>query len=316
MVPVEPTVETILAARVRIRDHVLQTPLLMPEVLSQYLGVTLSLKCENMQYCGAFKSRGACNAVFSLTDTLAARGVCAHSSGNHAAALARAARRRGIAAYIVMPRNSRPNKLQAVRDLGVEPVLSGPTPAERQAVTDQLLADTGAILIHPYDDYQVIAGQATAAIELLEQSPKPPQTLIVPLGGGGLLAGTLLAVKSLAPDVRVLGVEPEWADDGYRSWRAGSIQQPSRYDTMADGLRTSLGQRTFPIIQRLVDDILLCSEDSIRQATDLLLNVAKVVVEPSGAVPLAAVISDASRFRNGTVALLLSGGNMSVSEAG
>jgi threonine dehydratase len=315
MLPSEPTLETILAAQARIRDHVLQTPLLTCDVLSQHVGVTLSLKCENMQFCGAFKSRGACNAVFSLTDVQAARGVCAHSSGNHAAALARAARRRGIPAHIVMPRNSRPNKLQAVRDLGIEPVMSGPSPSERQAVTDQLMADTGATLIHPYDDYRVIAGQATAAVELLEQSATPPKSLLVPLGGGGLLAGTLLAVKSLAPGVQVIGVEPAWADDGYRSWKSGSIQQPARYDTIADGLRTSLGQRTFPVIQRLVDDILLCSEESIAQATELLLNVAKLVVEPSGAVPLAAVISDPGRFRNGTVALLLSGGNMSVMEA-
>jgi threonine dehydratase len=307
----EPTLDIIRQAHARIRDHVLRTPLLWPAELSERLGTTLLLKCENMQYCGAFKSRGACNAVFSLSDDLAVRGVCAHSSGNHAAALARAARLRGISAHIVMPRNSRPNKIEAVRQLGVEPVFSGPSPDERQAVTNQLMAETGATLIHPYDDHRIIAGAATAALELLEQAFPPPDVLLVPLGGGGLLAGSLLTVKALAPQVQVIAAEPAWADDGFRSWKAGSIQQPTRYDTIADGLRTSLGERTFTIIQRLVDDIVLCSEAAIGEATDLLLNVAKIVVEPSGAVPLAAVLSDPDRFRGRRVALLVSGGNMS-----
>jgi threonine dehydratase len=211
-----------------------------------------------------------------------------------------------------MPINSRPNKLQAVRDLGVEPILSGPSPAERHSVAEQVRLDTGATLIHPYDDDRVIAGQATVALELLEQV-EPPDVILVPLGGGGLLSGTLLTVKALAPAVQVIGVEPAWADDGFRSWKSGAIQQPTRFDTMADGLRTSLGERTFPIIERLVDDLLLCSEEAIEQATDLMLNVAKLVVEPSGAVPLAAVLQNVDRFADRRVALVLSGGNIPVS---
>ncbi len=307
----EPTLSTIREAHERIRSHIVRTPVICVAELSDPLQVELRLKCENMQRMGAFKSRGACNAVFSLSDAQAASGVCAHSSGNHAAALARAARRRDIPAHIVMPHNSRSNKLQAVRDLGIEPILSGPSPAERQAAIEQVMERTGANLIHPYDDYRVIAGQATAAVELLEEI-ELPDVLLVPLGGGGLLAGTLLAVKSLAPTVEVIGVEPVWADDGYRSWKAGCIQQPTRFDTMADGLRTSLGELTFPIIQRLVDDILLCSETEIATATERLMNVGKLVVEPSGAVPLAAVLANVSRFRRRRVALLISGGNMQV----
>jgi threonine dehydratase len=210
-----------------------------------------------------------------------------------------------------MPANSRANKLQAVRQLGVEPILCGPSTAERQAATNRVLSETGAELIHPYDDYRVIAGQATVALEILEQS-SPPGVLIVPLGGGGLLAGSLLTIRSLAPSVQVIAAEPAWADDGYRSWQMGSIQQPTRYDTSADGLRTSVGDLTFPIIQRLVDDILLCSEESIEVATDLLLNVAKIVAEPSGAVPVAALLEAGSRFHGKTVAVIVSGGNMPV----
>ncbi len=314
MPPTEPNLETIRDAHRRIGAHVVRTPTLMMPELNDRVGCELVLKCENMQYCGAFKSRGACNAVFSLAQEEAARGVCAHSSGNHAVALARAAGRRGIPAHIVMPRNSRFNKLQAVRDLGIEPIMSGPSVAERQQVTDRILAETGANLIHPYDDYRVIAGQATVALELMEQIDDP-DIVLVPLGGGGLLSGSLLAIKALAPHVQVIGVEPEWADDAYRSWQVGSIQEPTRYDTVADGLRTSLGKLTFPIIRRLVDDIVLCSEESIAQATELLLNVAKIVAEPSGAVPLAAVLSDVDRFRQYRVVLLISGGNMRVSEA-
>jgi threonine dehydratase len=307
----EPTLASIHQAYDRIGDLIVRTPVVAAATIGEQLGCQLLLKCESLQYCGAFKSRGACNAVFSLTDKQAAHGVCAHSSGNHAAALARAARLRGIPAHIVMPLNSLPYKLQAVRDLGVEPILSGPTPAERQSVAEQVLVDTGATLIHPYDDDRVIAGQATVALELLDQID-PPDVLLVPLGGGGLLAGTLLTVKALAPAVQVIGVEPAWADDGFRSLKAGKIQQPTRYDTVADGLRTSLGERTFPIIQRLVDDVMLCSEEIIEAAMEQLLNLAKLVVEPSGAVPLAAVMNDPGRFAGRRVALIVSGGNIPV----
>ncbi len=303
------SLQDVREAAERIREYVIRTPLINAELLGRKPGCTILLKCENMQQGHAFKARGACNAVFSLTDEEASRGVVTHSSGNHAAALARAAALRNIAAHIVMPHNSARVKLEAVRHFGVEPLLCEPNSAAREALADEVQQQTGATMIHPFNDPRVIAGQGTAALEILEQAPQI-DTLVVPVGGGGLLAGTLIVVKSLRPDIRVIAAEPTWADDAQRSLLSGKIEPALRTDTIADGLRTPLGTLTFPIIQRLVDDILCADEDAIIEATRMLAIGAKVVAEPSGAVPLAVLLQHAKQFAGRTVAVLISGGNL------
>lgn len=299
----------IQAAAERIRDAVVTTPVLSSESLNAALGLSLWFKCENLQHGGAFKARGACHAVGCLTPEEAAAGVVTHSSGNHAAALARAAVRRGIRAHIVMPRNSAAVKLAAVRRLGVEPLLCEPTAVARETLARQVMEDTGAVLIHPYNDVRVMAGQGTVALELLQQLPDL-QTVVVPVGGGGLLSGMLVALKSLRPEITVFAAEPQLADDAARSLRSGCIEQPLRYDTIADGLRTPLGSLTFPIIQRLVDGVLLVDEATIVEATLRIQSDVRVVAEPSGAVSLGAVVQHAERFRGQRVAVVISGGNL------
>ncbi len=302
----------IRVAHKRIGDWVLRTPVIACPRLRETLGVDLFFKCENLQHVGAFKARGACNAVFALTDAEAKAGVVTHSSGNHAAALARAARLRGIPAHIVMPHNSRANKMAAVRQFGIEPILCEPDAGSRQAMADRIQSETGATMIHPYNDLRVMAGQGTVGLELLEQVDRP-DVVIIPVGGGGLLSGCLVAIKSLAPQVEVIAAEPAHADDAYRSLQRGQIEMPIRYDTIADGLRTPLGSNTFPIIQALLDEILLVDEDAITQATRHLLTEAKLVVEPSGAVPLAVLQHYRDRFAGKRVVVVLSGGNLDFS---
>lgn len=305
------TIDDVRAARERIDGHVLRTPVARSERIDDWLGTSLFFKCENLQHIGAFKARGACNAVLSLSDKAAAAGVATHSSGNHAAALARAARRRGIAAHIVMPHNSRANKIDAVRRFGVEPVFCEPTAESRQATADRVVAETGVTFVHPYDDPRIIAGQGTVGLELLEQLDEI-DVVVVPVGGGGLLSGCLVAIKSQRPNVEVIAAEPSWADDAHRSLESGRIEMPTRYDTIADGLRTPLGRHTFPIIRDLVDDVLLASESGIIDATWRLWSDAKLVVEPSGATPLACIAEHPDRFHDRKVAVVISGGNIDV----
>ena len=287
----------------------MHTPLVQNDPLSRDLDCFLHFKCENLQHIGAFKTRGACNAVFSLSEEAARRGVVTHSSGNHAAALARAATIRGIPAHIVMPHNSLENKLAAVRAFGVAPVLCEPDADSRKRAAEKIEKATGATLIHPYNDSAVIAGQGTVGLEILEQSTEI-DTVVVPVGGGGLLSGLLIAVKSLRPEIEVIAAEPEWADDAARSLRSGRIEKPTRYDTIADGLRTPLGDLTFPVMQALLDDILLVDEPTIEQATRLIAAKARLIAEPSGAVSLAAVIQHRARFRNRNTVVVISGGNL------
>ncbi len=293
----------------RIRPHVLMTPAVDAWQLHQEFGCRLHFKCENLQYGFAFKARGACNAVFSLSDDDAARGVVTHSSGNHAAALARAAVLRGLKAHIVMPHNSARVKLEAVRSLGVEPILCEPDSASREATAVDVQRQTGATMIHPFNDARVMAGQGTAALEILRQVPDV-DTIIVPVGGGGLLAGTLMAVKSIRPDIRVFAAEPAWADDAWRSLKSGHIEPALRTDTIADGLRTPLGTLTFPIIQHFVDDILCVDEATILRATAMLAQRCRLVAEPSGAVPLGAMLQHATMFAGSKTVALISGGNL------
>jgi threonine dehydratase len=308
---VEPTLtmQAIREAHARIRDKIHRTPVMTSEVLDELAGNRLFFKCENLQKVGAFKARGATNAVFLLTDAEAAKGVVTHSSGNHAAALARAARLRGIPAYIVMPSNSPQAKQAAVRRYGGDVFLCEPTLAARESTARQVMERTGAIFIHPYDDLRVMAGQGTTAIELLEDVPGL-DVILCPVGGGGHLSGIAVAAKHIKPEVRVIGVEPAGADDAARSLKAGHIIPMLEPRTIADGLKTSLGQRPFAEIRRLVDDIVTVREESIVQAMRQVWEVMKLLVEPSGAVSYAAVVEGRIAVSGANIGIILSGGNL------
>lgn len=297
------------AAQGRIRPWIFRTAVTELQGWTGSTTASLAVKCENQQRNFAFKARGACNAVMSLTAEQAQQGVVTHSSGNHAAALAWAAQQRGIAAHIVMPENSAKIKLDAVRRLGVQPVLCGRTNEDRERVASEVAERTGAVFIHPFDHPDVIAGQGTVAVEILAQYPQA-DTLVVPVGGGGLLAGTLLAVQTLRPEIQVFAAEPELADDAFRSLKSGRIEPVLRTDTVADGLRTSLGQLTFPIIQSLVQDVLCVSEQSICRCVSELALSSRLIAEPSGVVALAAIQEHAELFRDRRVVAVLSGGNL------
>ncbi|NMC70214.1 MAG: pyridoxal-phosphate dependent enzyme [Myxococcales bacterium] len=286
-----------------------RTPVVTCRSLDEAVGARLFFQCENLQRAGAFKMRGASNAVFSLDGGAAARGVATHSSGNHAQALALAARNRGIPAHVVMPSNAPAIKRAAVEGYGGRITWCAPTLAARENTLRRVVADPGATFIHPYDDYRIIAGQGTAALELLEEVPDL-DAVVVPVGGGGLAAGTCLAVHGLAPRAAVVAAEPRNADDAFRSLREGRIVPSNDPQTIADGLRTSLGTRTFPILRAHLARVALASEESIVRAMRLLWERAKLVVEPSGAVPLAALLEDPGDLRGRRVGVILSGGNV------
>ncbi len=303
------TLADIQAAHARIADKIHRTPVLTSATLDAHCGGQLFFKCENFQKIGAFKARGATNAVFALTDAEAARGVATHSSGNHAAALARAARLRGIAAHIVMPSNAPHAKVESVRRNGGQIVFCEPNVAAREAACARVIAETGARLVHPYNDYAVMAGQGTATLELMEQVPNL-DLILCPVGGGGLLSGTAVAAKSLRPGIRVIAAEPTAADDAARSFAAGSIQPVAPTTTIADGLRTSLGEKNFPLIQRYVDGVATVSEDAIVAAMRRTWEVLKIIIEPSCAVPYAVVMSEKIPVAGLRVGLILTGGNV------
>lgn len=308
-----PTFADVQEALERIRDHAHRTPVHTCSTLDRLTGCEVYLKCENFQKTGAFKFRGATNAVFSLSDDEARRGVVTHSSGNHGAALACAARTRGIPATVVMPTNAPQVKQDAVRGYGATIRFCEPTLAARESTADGVRHETGGTLIHPFNDERIICGQATAALELLEDVPEL-DALVAPVGGGGLLSGTLITAKKgpAGPGIRVVAGEPEKVDDAYRSWKSGEILPVGKTDTIADGLRTSLGEKTFAVISELIDEIALVSERTILDATWLLLERAKLVVEPSGAVPLAVLLqrSPEVSLEGKKVGLILSGGNV------
>lgn len=301
---------TIRAAHARIRPHIKRTPVLTNGTLDAALGAQLYFKCENLQAAGAFKSRGACNAVFSLTDAEAANGVVTHSSGNHAAALARAARLRGIAAHIVMPQGSPQAKIRNVESFGGRITFCEPGLSAREAACAEIAARTGAMLVHPFDDYRVMAGQGTAALELLEDV-SGLDIILCPVGGGGLLCGTAVAAKGLQPGIRVIGVEPALADDVAQSFRAGTRVSISTPATIADGLRTNCtGEENLPLIRQYVDDIVTVSEAGIVAAMRELWDQLHLVVEPSAAVPYAALQENKFAFAGKKLGLILSGGNV------
>jgi threonine dehydratase len=305
----EPSLEDIRQAHRRIEPFIHRTPVLTSGTIDRMAGGEIFFKCENLQKAGAFKIRGACNAVFSLSDDEAKRGVATHSSGNHAAALALAARWRGIPAHVVMPENSPHVKKLAVAGYGAEIVICKPTLEARERALAEVVARTGAAFIHPYNDLRVITGQGTAAIELCEQVQNL-DLVVAPVGGGGLLSGTAVAVSLVSPKTAVIAAEPERADDAYRSFKSGHIVPSLDPNTIADGLRTSLGDLTFPIIQRYVKDIVLVSEEAIVDAMRCLWERMKILVEPSAAVPLGAVLSRRLDVAGRRVGLIVSGGNV------
>lgn len=302
-------IDDIEAARERIAGAVHRTPLISSRLLDARSGSELHFKCENLQKVGAFKARGASNAVLGLADVEAAAGVATHSSGNHGAALAMAAANRGIPAWVVMPESAPAVKRAAVEAYGATIVPCESTLAAREETLASVLAAHGAHAVHPYNDLRVIAGQGTVALELLEQL-EHFEVVAIPVGGGGLLAGMALAIKARAPQVEVIGVEPAGADDAFRSFGLGQLQDVGRPNTIADGLRAGLGPLNFALIQRHVDTIVTVSEEAIVEAMRLQWTHLKTLVEPSGAVSFAGVLEHGERFRGRRAAVVISGGNV------
>ena len=300
--------DRIRAAHERVRAYIHRTPVLTSSRFDDASGAKLFFKCENFQKIGAFKARGATNAVFVLDDASAKRGAVTHSSGNHGTALARAAKLRKIPAHIVMPKNSAKAKVRAVEGYGANIVFSEATQEAREAACASLMAQTGATLIHPFENEDVMAGQGTAAIELLEDADV--DLVMCPIGGGGLLCGTAVAAKSMQPKIKVIAVEPENADDAAKSFRAGKRIVTKKNFTIADGLRTNVGERNFPIIQRYVDDVVTVSEDAIVSAMRRIWETMKIVIEPSAAVPYAVILEDKIDIVGKRVGIILTGGNV------
>jgi len=304
-----PTLNDIRQATERIRPYAHRTPVLTNESLNQQVGARVFLKCENLQKVGAFKFRGACNAVYSLSDEEAARGVCTHSSGNHAAALALAARMRGIPAYIVMPSNAPSVKKNAVAGYGGLITFCEPTLEARESTLDRIRLETGATVVHPYNDERVITGQGTAALELLEDVPDL-DVILAPVGGGGLLSGTSIAATEIKKGIRVIAGEPEMADDAFRSMQAGEIIPSKNPNTIADGLLTSLGTLTFPIIQQRVEQIVTVSEAGIIASMKFIWERAKIIIEPSSAVAVGVLWEKKIDLSGLKVGVIISGGNV------
>jgi threonine dehydratase len=310
-----PTFADILAAADRIAPFIHRTPVLTCSSLDAMAGRSLFFKCENFQKVGAFKARGACNAVFSLSDEEAASGVVTHSSGNHAQALAMAAARRGIAAHIVMPTTAPAIKRDAVLGYGATVIDCAPTLAARETTAAEVLQETGGTFIHPYNNEDVIAGQGTAVVELLDEVG-PLDGVMTPVGGGGLLSGTAVAIDGLGVATRLFAGEPAGADDAARSMAAGELIPQTSPETIADGLLTSLGTLTWPIIRDHVEAIIIVDDDAIAAAMRLIWQRMKIVIEPSAAVAVAAVLSDEFRAiqRIDRVGIILTGGNYAWNE--
>ena len=310
--------ERIRVAHERIRPYIKRTPVLTSSHLDEASGASLCFKCENFQKIGAFKARGATNAVFALDDATAKRGVATHSSGNHGTALARAAKLRGIPAHIVMPKNSTKVKVRAVEGYGAHVVFCEPTQHAREAACAEVIAKTGATLIHSFENEDVMAGQGTAVIELLEDVDV--DLVMCPIGGGGLLCGTAVAAKSMRPKIKIIAAEPANADDAAQSFQAKKRIVTEKKFTIADGLRTNVGERNFPIIQRYVDDILTVTEESIVGAMRTIWETMKIIIEPSAAVPYAAIVESQPSSDYGLaskinivgkrVGIILTGGNV------
>jgi Threonine dehydratase len=308
-----PTPEIIEAAHRRIHPYIHCTPLMTSRAVNEMVGAELVFKCENFQKVGAFKFRGASNAVFSLSEEEMSHGVATHSSGNHAAALALAASLRGIKAYIVMPSNSSKVKVAAVEHYNGIITFCKPTLKAREDTLAKVLLQTNAAEIHPYNDYRIIAGQATAAKELIEEGGLF-DVIMAPVGGGGLLSGTALSAKYFSPSTHVIAAEPMQADDAYQSFYQKRFIPSVNPNTIADGLRTSLGKLTYPIIQEHVHQIVRTSEAGIVQAMRIIWERMKILVEPSSAVPLAALLEKTFEHKGLRIGIILSGGNVDLDD--
>lgn len=297
----------------RIAPYINRTPILNSDQVNQFTGARVYFKCENFQKAGAFKSRGAVNATFSLSDSEIKKGVATHSSGNHAQALARAAKLRNVKAHIVMPETSPEVKVNAVKHYGGLITFCKPTLAAREETLDHIIEKTGACEIHPYNIPPVIAGQGTCALEIIEDLGLP-DIILTPVGGGGLLSGTAACAKSISENIRVIAAEPEGANDAFQSFYSGSFVPSVNPLTIADGLLTSLGSITYPIIRKLVDEIYTVSEADIINAMHFVWERMKIVIEPSSAVPVAALFKHKELFKNKKIAVILSGGNVDLNK--
>ncbi len=306
-----PTLSDMLAAHERIAPHIHRTPVMRSRVIDELAGAELFFKCENFQKAGAFKARGATNAVFGLDKKRAPRGVATHSSGNHGACLAYAAQRRGVPCSVVMPRTAPQSKKDAVSGYGARVVECDPSVSSREKVFARVVAETGSEFVHPYNDPRVIAGQATCAKELIEQVHSL-DAVIAPIGGGGMISGTCLTLSNLAPGIQVYAAEPEQADDAFRSFKAGRIIADDAPDTIADGLRVPLKDLTWHFVRRHVTDVLTASEEEIVAAMKLIWKRMKLVMEPSSAVPLAAILKNRDVFAGRRVGVVVTGGNVDI----
>ncbi|RCW88656.1 beta-hydroxyaspartate dehydratase BhcB [Paracoccus lutimaris] len=304
-----PTLDDMLVARARIAPHIHRTPVLTSRFLNELTGAELFFKCENLQKAGAFKARGASNAVFGLTDDQAARGVATHSSGNHGTCLSYAAGRRGIPCTVVMPRTAPQAKKDAVKGYGGRVVECEPSTSSREAVFAEVVAETGAEFVHPYNDWRVIAGQATCSAELIEQV-EGLNAVVAPIGGGGMISGTCLTLSNLASGVKIYAAEPEQADDAYRSFKAGHIIADDAPETVADGLKVPLKELTWHFVKSHVTDILTASDPEIIEAMKLIWKRMKIVMEPSSAVPLATILKNPDTFAGKRVGIIITGGNV------
>ncbi|RUT80182.1 pyridoxal-phosphate dependent enzyme [Ancylomarina longa] len=305
--------ENLLETQQRIQAFIHRTPVLSSQLINEMIGADIYFKCENFQKMGAFKMRGATNAILQLSEIEKGFGVATHSSGNFAQALALAAKLQGMKAYIVMPSNAPQVKKNAVKGYGGEIIECTPTLEARETTLTEVVNKTGAVFLHPYNDYHVIEGQATAAMELIEDH-NDLEVIFAPVGGGGLLSGTALAAHYFSPDTKVIAGEPMGADDAWQSFQKGEIVLQTNPQTIADGLLTSLGDKTFPIIKDHVSDIIRVEEEEIIAAMRLIWERMKIVVEPSSAVALAALIKEKSKYKGKKIGIILSGGNVELTK--
>lgn len=306
----KPTAQDIEKAHDLVSSYINYTPVYTSESINKIAGAEIYFKCENFQKVGAFKARGGMNAILSLSDEAKQKGVATHSSGNHAQAVALAAKVEGIPAHIVMPSNSAKVKMDAVRGYGANLIECEPTLQAREDTLQEVVEKTGATMIHPYNDYYIITGQATAAKELIEGVNDPLDYILTPVGGGGLLSGTSLSAHYWSPETKVIGCEPEGADDAYRSFNAKTLIPMVNPNTIADGLRTSVGEKPFQIILEHVSDILLTNDEEIAAAMKMVWERMKIIIEPSAAVPLAVVLRNKEKLQGKKVGIIISGGNV------
>jgi len=305
----QPNQQQIIQAHERIAPFIHRTPIITSETINKITGAKLYFKCENFQKVGAFKKRGATNAILCLSDEQKAKGVITHSSGNHGQAVALAAKEQGIKATVVMPDNSPAVKFEATKGYGAEVVFCSANIQSRAETVERVIKDTGAHFIHPFNDYDIIAGQATAAKELIEDVTDL-EIVLAPIGGGGLMSGTCLSAKYFSPDTKIIGAEPAEVDDAFRSLQSGTIESNASTNTIADGLKTPLGDKTFPIIREHVQEIITVKESEIMAALQLIWERMKIIIEPSSAVPLAALLKGKELFKDQRVGIILTGGNI------